>query len=153
MTILKWKNPSVEGHRTQNPAVFNSPISGLFDTVLGDTLFTREFASFVPAVNFSENKEYYFIDLSTPGFEKKDFKIEYNKGALIITGNHTSEKEVSEKRYSHKEFNFGSFKRTFTLPEAINDQDVNATYENGILHISIAKSEQVKDDVREINIS
>ena len=153
MTILKWKNPSIEGQRTTSPAVFNSPISGLFDGVLGDAFFTREFASYVPAVNFSESKEHYYIELSAPGFEKDDVKIEYNRGALIVTGNHKSEKEVTEKRYSHKEFNFGSFKRTFTLPDSVNENNIQARYENGILYISIAKSEHVKDDLVEIKIS
>lgn len=153
MTILKWKNPSIEGQRTTNPAVFNSPISGLFDNILGDGFLTREFAAYVPAVNFSESKAHYFIELSAPGFEKDDFKIEYNRGTLIVTANHKSEKEVIEKRYSHKEFNFGSFKRTFTLPEGINELDIQAKYENGILTISLAKFEKEKDEVLEIKIS
>jgi HSP20 family protein len=152
MTILKWKNPSIVGQKTNNSAVFNSPISGMIDNILGDAIFTREFASYVPAVNFSESKECYYIDLFAPGFEKDEFKIALNKGTLIVSGNHNAEKALIEKQYSHKEFNFGSFKRIFTLPDGINEKDIQAKYENGILNISLLKVEHTKDDVLEIKI-
>ncbi|MEI6489083.1 MAG: Hsp20/alpha crystallin family protein [Bacteroidota bacterium] len=153
MTIVKWKKPSIAGHETTSPVVFNSPIAGLFENLLGDDFFTREFASYVPAVNFSEGKERYHLDLSAPGFEKDDFKIELNKGVLTISGHHKTEKETTEKTYSRKEFSYGSFQRSFTLPEGVNENGVEAKYENGILKISLAKKEDAHQDVVEIKIS
>ena len=153
MTIVKWKKPSIEGQGTTSPVVFNSPLSGLFENFLGDDFFTREFASYVPAVNFSEGKEHYHLDVSAPGFEKDDFKIELNRGVLTVTGHHKTEKETTDKNYSRKEFNYGSFQRSFTLPEGVNEAGVEAKYDNGILKISLKKNEDAHKGVVEIKVS
>lgn len=152
MTIVKWKKPYANGV-SNNPVVFNSPFSGLFESFLGDDFLTREYASFVPAVNISEDENKYNLELSAPGFEKNDFKIELKKGMLTISGEHKTENETKEKNYSRKEFSFGSFQRSFSLPEGIDEDAVDAKYENGILRISLAKWEDPKKAPREIKIS
>lgn len=152
MTIVKWKKPYTNG-TSNNPVVFNSPFSGLFENFLGDEFLTREYASFVPAVNISEDEGKYNLELSAPGFEKEDFKIELKKGMLTISGEHKTEKETKEKNFSRKEFSYGSFQRSFSLPEGIDEEAVEAKYENGILRISLAKWEDPKKAPREIKIS
>jgi HSP20 family protein len=151
MTIVKWKKPYNDGV-TNSPAVFNSPFSGLLD-FFGDDFLTREYASFVPAVNISEEEGKYNLELSAPGFEKEDFKIELTKGMLTISGEHKTETETKEKTFSRKEFNYGSFQRKFSLPDGINEDAVDARYENGILKISLAKWEDPKKAAREIKVS
>ncbi len=153
MTIVKWKKPATEGQKSVNPALFNSPFSGLFENLLGEEYFTKEFASYVPAANFSETKDHFNLELSAPGFEKEDFKIQVNKGVLTISGEHKSEKETTEKNYSRKEFAYGSFQRSFTLPEEANENAIEAKYENGILKMALAKKEELKKEAIEIKIS
>ncbi len=153
MTIVKWKKPSTEGQKATNPVVFNSPLSGLFENLLGEDFLTKEYASYVPAVNFSEQKENYSLDVFAPGFEKNDFKIEVNKGVLTVSGYREDEKETVEKNYTRKEFNHGSFQRSFTLPEEVNENAIEAKYESGILKITMAKKEDSKTEAIEIKIS
>lgn len=152
MTIVKWKNPSVEG-KASNPVVFNSPFSGLLDNFFGGDFLTREFASYMPAVNFSEEKTQFNLELSAPGFVKEDFKIEFNKGILTISAEHKTETETSERTYSRKEFNYGSFSRSFNVPESVDENAIDAKYENGILKLTLAKKEEAKKEAIEIKIS
>ena len=72
---------------------------------------------------------------------------------LTVSGHHKTEKETTEKNYSRKEFNYGSFQRSFTLPDGVNESGVEAKYENGILKVSLAKKEDAHDDVVEIKVS
>jgi HSP20 family protein len=153
MTLVKFKRPTVVGETAANPVVLNSPFSGLFENLLGDNFFTREFASFVPAVNFSEETGHYNLELSAPGFEKNDFKIKLADGVLTISGEHKSETETSGKNYTRKEFSLGSFERSFNLPDGINESAVDAKYENGILKVSLAKKAEVIKEAVEIKIS
>lgn len=151
MTIVKWKRPYTNGV-VNSPEVFNSPFSGLFD-FWGDNALSREFASFVPAVNVTEEESKYNLELSAPGFEKENFKVEIENGTLTISGEHKSTTETTEKKYSRKEFSFGSFQRKFTLPEGINEDAVEAKYENGILNISLLKMTEPKKVAKEVKIS
>src|ERR1700751_2075477 len=132
MTLVKWQRPSANGHKN-NQLIYNSPLSELFDNFFRDHLLTNEYAQFVPAVNVSEAENKYFIELSAPGFEKNNFKIELNEGMLTISGKHQAEKEAKEKAFTRKEFNYGAFQRSFSLPEEINEAEIEAKYENGIL--------------------
>ncbi len=153
MTIVKWKKPTTDGQKSVSPVTFNSPFSGLFENLLGEEYLTREFASYVPAANFSEGKEKYNLDLSAPGFEKEDFKIEVNKGVLTVSGEHKTEKETEEKNFTRKEFIFGSFQRSFVLPEEVDENAIDAKYENGILRISLAKKAELQKASIEIKVS
>jgi HSP20 family protein len=153
MTIVKWKKPYSTDGLVNSPAIFNSPFSGLFENLIGENFLNKEYASFVPAVNISEENNNYSIELAAPGFNKEDFKIEQINGMLTIAGQHKSEKEVKEKNFSRKEFAFGSFQRSFSLPEEINEDSIEAKYENGILTILFSKREETKKVAREIKIS
>lgn len=141
MTLVKWKRPSENG-QSNSPMIFNSPLSNLFESFFNDDFFVREYASFVPSVNVSEEKDKFNIELSAPGFNKSDFKLEVEKGVLTISGKHETAKETAEKNYTRKEFNYGSFQRSFTLPENVNEDNISAKYENGILKIELNKKEK-----------
>ncbi len=151
MNTVKWKRPfeNVQANRL----AYNSPLSGLINNFFADELLTREYAQFVPAVNLSEEETQYCVDLSAPGFDKNDFKIEVNERILTVSGKHENKSEVKEKTYSRKEFNYGSFQRSFSLPEGINEEAIDAKYENGILKIFLPKKEESKSIVKEIKIS
>lgn len=152
MTIVKWKKPYTNGV-TNNPVVFNSAFSNLFENFLGDDFLTKEYASYVPAVNISEQDGKYTLELSAPGFQKEDFKIEIKKGMLTISGEHKAESETTEKKFTRKEFIYGSFQRSFSLPETINEDAVEAKYENGILNITLVKWDDPKKAPKEIKIA
>ena len=151
MTLVKWKRPLENGQLNRNN-MYNTPL-GLFTNLWADDFLTAERAQFVPAVNLSEDDTQYHVELSAPGFDKNDFKIELNDGILSVSGKHQTETEVKEKNFTRKEFNYGSFQRSFSIPEEINHEAIEAKYENGILKIALPKKEESKKPAKEIKIS
>ena len=152
MTLVKWRRPLDNG-LSNRTAMYNSPLSGLLNNIWRDDFLTNEYAQFVPAVNLSEDEGHYHVELSAPGFDKNDFKIEIKDSVLTVSGKHETEKEVKEKNFTRKEFNYGSFQRSFSLPQEVNEEAVDAKYENGILKIALAKKEEVKKSTKEIKVS
>ena len=152
MTLVKWRRPFENGQLNRS-AMYNAPLNGLFENLFGNDMISREHAQFMPAVNLSEDEAHYHVELSAPGFDKGDFKIELNEGILSISGKHETEKETKEKTFSRKEFSFGSFQRSFSLPEKVNEEAIDARYENGILKVSLSKKEEAKKATKEIKIS
>jgi HSP20 family protein len=93
----------------------------------------------LPAVNVTETEKNYKIEVAAPGRSKKDFNISAENGVLTISSEQKEEKEQKEKGYARKEFNYSSFSRSFSLPENANEEDVKATYADGILKLEVAK--------------
>jgi HSP20 family protein len=99
----------------------------------------------LPAVNIKEDKEGFEVEMSAPGFEKSDFKIELNNNLLTISSEKKIENETKEDQlFTRREFSYQSFMRSFSLPETIDSGKIVAKYENGILAISIPKKEEAK---------
>jgi HSP20 family protein len=141
-----------------------SLVNGLFDE-----LFNRNVADFMgsdvmvqrPAVNVLETKDSFQIEVAAPGFQKGDFELKVEKNLFTVSAQHKEVVEeqpakdmetAPEKRYTRREFRFESFKRTFTLPESIDQSAVSATYDNGILNIMLPKREEVKPAVKVISV-
>ncbi|HEY0029289.1 MAG TPA: Hsp20/alpha crystallin family protein [Bacteroidia bacterium] len=150
MTVIKWKKPFENGH-SNTPTSYNAHFSGIMKDFFGDDFFTQEYASFVPAVNVSEEADKFNLELSAPGYEKTDFKIELNQRMLLVSAEHQAKEESNEKMYTRKEFIKGSFQRSFSLPEEVNEEKIEARYENGILKISLQKNKE--NNARSISIS
>lgn len=151
MTIVKFKSPFLNG-QLEKPAGYNTPLTGLLGDFFGDAFFNGDLASYVPAVNVSKEKDELQFELSAPGFTKEEIKVEVDNGVLTITGEHKQEQESKEKSYFRKEFTFGSFKRSFNLPEEFDADNISARYENGILRLTVPQKEQAKPSSREITI-
>lgn len=97
-----------------------------------------------PKVNIKENEDAYTLDMAVPGFNKSDFVIDVEDETLSISLEVTKEDEKTEENYSRKEYGFASFKRSFSLPETVEDDKIEATYKDGILSLSIPKKEEAK---------
>ena len=93
----------------------------------------------MPAVNVHETDKSYEVELAAPGLSKKDFKITAEDGILTVSSEKQEEKEQKEKDYTRKEFEYSSFSRSFTLHQNINEEDIKAAYEDGVLKLTIAK--------------
>ena len=93
----------------------------------------------MPAVNVKETDKSYEVELAAPGLSKKDFKVTAEEGILTVSSEKKAEKEQKEKDYTRKEFEYSSFSRSFTLPQNVNEEDIKATYEDGVLRLTIAK--------------
>ncbi len=98
----------------------------------------------VPAVNITEQKDNYLVSLAAPGLKKEDFKIDVDGNMLTISSEKEETKEEKDKRFTRKEYNYSSFSRSFTLPEEINREKIDARYEDGVLKISLPRKEEAK---------
>lgn len=98
----------------------------------------------VPAVNITEQKDDYVVSLAAPGLKKDDFKIEVDGNMLTISSEKEESKEEKDKRFTRKEYNYSSFSRSFTLPDEINKEKIDARYEDGVLKISLPRKEEAK---------
>lgn len=149
MTLVRWTKPSNGVKRN------NDLFPGLLEDILSnDPFFKRDFASYVPAVNIAETAENFSIELSAPGFDKEEFRIEVENDVLTVSGERKTEKKEEGKTYTRKEFSYGSFKRVFSLPKTVDTDKIEAKYESGILQVIVSKKEEAKaKPVREIRIS
>jgi HSP20 family protein len=120
---------------------------------------TRNFAgsnSTLPAVNVKENDDEFLIDVAAPGLSKEDFKLNYDNGRLTISSEKSEKKEEKEGEVvTRKEFSYQSFQRSFTVPETVvNADNITAKYNNGILHVTLPKREEIKPKpAKQIKIS
>jgi HSP20 family protein len=101
----------------------------------------------VPAVNITEQKDEYQVSLAAPGLKKDDFKIDVDGNMLTISSEKEESKEEKEKSFTRKEYNYSSFSRSFTLPEEINKEKIEARYEDGVLKIALPRKEDTKKAV------
>ena len=130
-------------HRT-----FNS----VFDELFNDFPAKMESKLNVPPVNIHESENGYEVELSVPGRNKEDFKINLEQGLLTISFEKKEENKAEGAKTLRREFSYQSFKRSFNLDETIDAENIQAKYENGILTLSLPKKEQAKPVKKEINI-
>ena len=99
----------------------------------------------MPSVNIRETADNFEVEVAAPGMDKKDFKITLDGNLLTISSQKQQSSEDVNDRYTRREFSYQSFQRSFELPKDVVDQEnINARYENGLLHLSIPKKEEAK---------
>lgn len=100
----------------------------------------------IPSVNVKENADEYVVEVAAPGMKKEDFNIELNNNILTIKSEVKNENEENNERYTRREFSYQSFQRTFNLNNRVIDENnIQAKYENGILKLHLAKKEEAKE--------
>jgi len=126
------------------------PVISMLDDFFNNDLMSRwsrfpELQSEVtmPAVNVVENDEEFTLEMAAPGKEKSDFNIEVNDGVLTISSETSNEDEEVTDNYTRKEYSFNSFSRSFQMPEGTKEDDIKASYNNGVLKVSVPKDEVV----------
>jgi len=98
----------------------------------------------IPPVNIVENEKDYKVSLGVPGMKKEDFKIEHEGNMLTISSEKREDKEEKDEKFTRKEFSYSSFSRSFTLPENVLTDKIEAKYLDGVLELSLPKKEPVK---------
>lgn len=121
----------------------NKWIDTLFNTTLADAMGT-DFTNSAPSVNIVEHDAHYTMQLAAPGLQKSDFSINIENEYLVISAEKKTEKEATgtEGKFTRREFNYSSFKRSFQLDQNINREGIVASYENGVLSITLPKKEE-----------
>jgi len=96
-------------------------------------------ASLLPRLNISETDNKYFIEAELPGVKQSDLELKLDNNILVIKGKTEESKESKERNYFMRERYYGSFQRSLTLPNNINENDITANFKDGILNIEITK--------------
>lgn len=104
----------------------------------------------VPPVNIKETDRYFAVELVAPGLKKEDFNIEVENGLLTISSETKAEKMQEEGKYTRREYTHASFKRAFTLPEAVNEDGIDANYADGILTLTLPKKEEAQPKAKRL---
>jgi HSP20 family protein len=101
-------------------------------------------SSFAPAVDVYEDEHKVSLKIEVPGIDEKDIDVRVENNTLTVHGERKIEKEEKEENYRRVERQYGSFTRTFTLPTTVDTENVSATYDKGVLKISLPKKAEAK---------
>jgi HSP20 family protein len=135
---------------TQTLSKFTERMPSVFDDFFKpwndwfDTGFIGSRALTMPAVNITDNKDDYTVSLAAPGMKKADFNIDVEGNMITISCEKEERKEEKETKYTRKEYSFSSFSRSFTLPDEVMKDKIEAHYEDGILKLVLPKKEEAK---------
>jgi HSP20 family protein len=138
MTTLRFNQP---GFKT---------LDNFLDSLLSDIPSATKTSLNFPAVNIAESNDAYELEFNVPGRKKEDFKITVDKDILTVSFEKKEENKEESKKFIKKEFTLQPFKRSFTLDEKINADEINAKYEDGLLLLTLPKTEEVKVMPKEI---
>jgi HSP20 family protein len=118
----------------------------LFDTFFNDfdSMEKPSAAHTLPSVNVMENEDKFRIELAAPGLSRGAFKVNVHEDVLTISSEKNTEQEEKEANYTRREFSYASFTRSFNLPETVDSDNIAATYNEGILNVTLPKKEEAK---------
>lgn len=138
MTNLIRFTPSHDMRRLQRE------IDGIFDSFFSPSSNENEGASWAPRVDLSETEDAYLVHVDVPGMQKEDLNIDVHEGRLTISGERNAEQQDDGHKYVRVERSYGRFYRSFTLPQTVKEDEIEATYENGVLSVRVPKAEETK---------
>ena len=142
MSIINWKREEELFPTVLTPTLLNplTPLNSVIEDFWGKDFLTKmETGTSIPAVNVFENENEFEVEVAAPGFKKDEFNIEVNNNTLTISSEHEEKIEEKEKKATRKEFSYKSFERTFTLPKDVNEDEITAEYNDGMLKVHLPK--------------
>jgi len=150
MTLVKF-NPS---HELSNIEKRMRKFFEDFDTPFTGDWGLKNFNSnvFTPRVDVTEDNENLYVYAEIPGVDKKDIKINVSGDVLTLSGEKKSEQRDENKNYYRIERNYGSFSRSFTLPAEVVVDKISADYKEGVLNVTLPKTEEAKVVEKQIEV-
>jgi HSP20 family protein len=109
-------------------------------------------SSFSPAVDVYEDEHNITLKLEVPGVDEKDIDVQVENNTLTVHGERKFEKEEKEENFRRVERQYGSFTRSFTLPQTVDAEKVSASYDKGILKITLARKAEAKPKQIKVNV-
>jgi HSP20 family protein len=148
MTIVRW-DPfrELEDMSERLNRVFSRP------SVRNTGKENLTVADWMPTVDISETEGEYLIKAELPEVRKEDVKVTVENGVLTLQGERRQEKDEKGKRFHRVERSYGSFVRSFSLPESVDDGAVKAEYKDGVLNLHLPKSEKVKPKAIDVKVA
>jgi len=145
MALVRW-NPWRE------MATLQQQMNRLFDeTLVPATGWERSLVR-VPAAEMEETQDAIHLKLEVPGIEAKDLNVQVTENAVSISGERKEETKTEENGVTKSEFHYGKFQRVIPLPARIQNTQVQAEYKDGILNLTLPKSEEEKNKVVKVNL-
>ena len=156
MTLIRW-NPlrdvtawhPVSDFATEFTTM-QREIDRMFDRFRGGTTEDGVTSTWMPVVDIAERANDFHVKVELPGVKKEDVRITVQNNTLTIRGEKKLENEKNGENYHRVERSYGLFQRSFTLPTSVVSERIEASYDNGVLSITIPKAEEVKP--REIEV-
>ncbi|MBW4628156.1 MAG: Hsp20 family protein [Brasilonema octagenarum HA4186-MV1] len=145
MTLVRWNN-------WQQMNSLHRQMNRLFDDMLVPSTLIERNLPRVPAAELQETEDAIHLKLELPGIEAKDLDVQVTQNAVSIKGERKSETKTEEKGRTVTEFHYGKFQRVIPLPAHIQNTNVTAEYKDGILNLTLPKSEQEKNKVVKVNL-
>lgn len=132
MTLVRFNRPETD--------IAGKRFSDVMDDFFNDFVSARR-ETFVPRIDVSETDKQFIIDVLLPGIKKEDITVNIENGMLNISGERSVKKEDDGRKFHRIETEYGSFNRSLQLPDNVDEESINASYKDGVLNITIEKSE------------
>ncbi len=142
MTLVRYNRPKNN--------LMSKRFSDIMDEFFNDAVNTRR-DNFVPGIDIAETENQFEISAELPGMKKEDINISLDNSRLTISGERSLKEEEEGKTFHRVETSYGSFNRSFQLPDNVDEESIKASYEDGLLNITIAKREDKVKKQIEIN--
>jgi len=124
----------------------------LFRDSYGDRDEALATSTFAPAVDVYEDEHNITLNIEVPGIEEKDIDVRVENNTLTVHGERKFEKEQKEENFRRVERQYGSFTRSFTLPNTVDTESIQANYDKGVLKIQLAKKAEAKPKQIKVNV-
>jgi HSP20 family protein len=152
MSIIRW-NPTRESTMPSSLWTMQKEINRLFDSFFEGGVQDEEafgLSKWTPAVDIAERENEYLVKVELPGVAKNDVKITLESNILTIRGEKKQEKTENKGEFHRIERSYGSFQRSFTLPASVKNDKIDATYDNGVLTVTLPKAEEANRSESEV---
>ena len=145
MKLIRFQRPNTCLSLLEQSDTLREEINRLFDTPFRGVFQDSDlFNGWSPTLDVHEDKDHVTVKVELPGVKKEDIDLSLHDGTLTISGERKSERNENDEGFSCQERFFGRFQRTVTLPKPVNPNTVNARYTDGILTVTLAKTEESK---------
>jgi HSP20 family protein len=146
MNIVKWQRPTLSTWPSFGRlSDLRDEIDRLFESPLSELTRTSQLLSgWTPALDVYEDKDSFVVKAELPGMKKEDIEVSLHDGSLSISGERKTETKREESEVYRAERFFGRFQRTVSLPTTVAADKVKAAYNDGILTITLPKTEEAK---------
>ena len=154
MNLIKWQRPAL----TTWPGLgrlsdLRDEIDRLFDSPLGETRTSQLLSGWSPALDVYEEKDHFIVKAELPGMKKEDIEVSFHDGGLSISGERKSETKHEDAEVYRAERFFGRFQRTLPLPTPVAVDKARASYQDGVLTVTLPKTEEAKPKHIDVSVS
>jgi HSP20 family protein len=151
MNLIRWHRPGLAWQGLDRLSDLRNEIDRLFDAPLAEFAHSSQLLSgWTPALDVHEDNDKFVVKVELPGMKKEEIEISLHDGSLSISGERKSEQTLKDAEVHRTERFFGRFQRSIALPSPVASDKVSAQYKDGILTVTLPKTEEAKP--RQINV-